>query len=85
MAALDRIKLFKLAWDLIGSELAGRQQQYEKFYAGASFIIRNDSYREANWDGFHGYVDGLLDGYDVPEADGDAAEQNNTEHNTGPP
>ncbi|MHA1538795.1 MAG: 4-hydroxyphenylacetate 3-hydroxylase family protein [Alphaproteobacteria bacterium] len=68
MPALDRMKLFKLVWDMVGSEFAGRQQQYEKFYAGASFIIRNHSYREAPWEMFHGVVDGLLGGYDVPEA-----------------
>ena len=59
--ALDRLKLFKLAWDLVGSEFAGRHQQYEKFYAGASFIIRNHSFREAHWDDFHAVVDGLLE------------------------
>lgn len=67
LPALERMKLFKLVWDMVGSEFAGRQQQYEKFYAGASFIIRNHSYREAPWEMFHGVVDGLLGGYDVPE------------------
>jgi 4-hydroxyphenylacetate 3-monooxygenase len=38
--AVERMKLFKLAWDLVGSEFAGRHLQYEKFYAGASFIVR---------------------------------------------
>jgi 4-hydroxyphenylacetate 3-monooxygenase len=65
LAALDRMKLFKLAWDLVGSEFAGRHQQYEKFYAGASFIIRNHNFREAPWDAFHGVVDGLMASYDV--------------------
>jgi 4-hydroxyphenylacetate 3-monooxygenase len=64
--ALDRVKLFRLAWDLVGSEFAGRHQQYEKFYAGASFIIRNHSYRETPWDHYHGIVDSLMDSYDVP-------------------
>jgi len=50
LAALDRVKLFKLVWDLVGSEFAGRHLQYEKFYAGASFIVRNHNYREAPWD-----------------------------------
>ena len=36
----ERIKLFKLAWDIIGSEFAGRHQQYEMFYAGAPFVVR---------------------------------------------
>ncbi len=68
MPALDRMKLFKVVWDMVGSEFAGRQQQYEKFYAGASFIIRNHSYRETPWDYFHGIVDHLLDSYGVPDA-----------------
>ena len=68
MGALDRVKLFKLVWDLVGSEFAGRHQQYEKFYAGASFIIRNHNYREAPWDEFHKIADDLLASYGVPEA-----------------
>ena len=51
LGALERMKLYKLAWDLIGSEFAGRHLQYEKFYAGASFIVRNHSFREAPWEG----------------------------------
>ena len=66
LGALERIKLFKLAWDMVGSEFAGRHQQYEKFYAGASFIIRNHNFREAPWDDFDAVVDSLLDTYDVP-------------------
>ena len=66
MNAPDRMKLFKLAWDVVGSEFAGRQQQYEKFYAGASFIIRNHSFREAPWDHFDGVVDDLMASYDIP-------------------
>ncbi|MEE2745742.1 MAG: 4-hydroxyphenylacetate 3-hydroxylase N-terminal domain-containing protein, partial [Pseudomonadota bacterium] len=64
--APDRMKLFKLAWDVVGSEFAGRQLQYEKFYAGASFIIRNHSFREAPWEYFDGVVDTLMDSYDIP-------------------
>ena len=51
--AVTRMKLFKLAWDMVGSEFAGRHLQYEKFYAGASFIIRNHSYRETDWGEFN--------------------------------
>jgi 4-hydroxyphenylacetate 3-monooxygenase len=64
--AVERMKLFKLAWDLVGSEFAGRHLQYEKFYAGASFIVRNHAYRETPWNEFHGLVDGLMASYDVP-------------------
>ncbi len=73
LAALDRMKLFKVVWDMVGSEFAGRQQQYEKFYAGASFIVRNHSYRETPWDDFHGIVDRLTGSYDVTEPPAEAA------------
>jgi 4-hydroxyphenylacetate 3-monooxygenase len=60
MDALSRMKLFKLAWDIIGSEFAGRHVQYEKFFAGASFIVRNHNFREAPWPKWHGLVDDIL-------------------------
>jgi 4-hydroxyphenylacetate 3-monooxygenase len=66
LQAVDRMKLYKLAWDLIGSEFAGRHLQYEKFYAGASFIVRNHSFREAPWAHFHEVVEKLMASYDVP-------------------
>jgi 4-hydroxyphenylacetate 3-monooxygenase len=66
LGAVARMKLFKLAWELVGSEFAGRHQQYEKFYAGASFVVRNYSFTHADWDSFHAVVDGLLDSYGVP-------------------
>ena len=69
--AVERMKLFKLAWDLVGSEFAGRHLQYEKFYAGASFIVRNHAYRETPWDEFHGIVDKLMGSYDVPKPKSD--------------
>jgi 4-hydroxyphenylacetate 3-monooxygenase len=58
--AVTRMKLFKLAWDLAGSERAGRHQQYEKFCAGASFIVRNHSYRETVWREFNMLIDNLM-------------------------
>jgi 4-hydroxyphenylacetate 3-monooxygenase len=71
--ALTRMKLFKLAWDMVGSEFAGRHLQYEKFYAGAAFIIRNHSYRETDWDEFNGLIDNFMASYDYPRAE-DGAE-----------
>jgi 4-hydroxyphenylacetate 3-monooxygenase len=64
--AVGRLKLYKLTWDLIGSEFAGRHMLYEKFYAGHSVIVRNQSDREAPWSRFHGIVDDLLDGIETP-------------------
>jgi 4-hydroxyphenylacetate 3-monooxygenase len=62
--AITRMKLFKLAWDMVGSEFAGRHLQYEKFYAGASFIVRNHSYRETDWAAFNKVVEDLMATYD---------------------
>jgi 4-hydroxyphenylacetate 3-monooxygenase len=67
--ALERMKLYKLVWDLIGSEFAGRHMLYERFYAGNSIIVRNQSDREAPWERFHGIVDRLLDRIYVPAID----------------
>ena len=63
----DRVKLFKLAWDAIGSEFASRHIQFELFYAGAGYVVRNNSYRTYNWDRATGLVDNLLDSYQFPE------------------
>jgi 4-hydroxyphenylacetate 3-monooxygenase len=69
--AAERHKLYKLAWDLVGSEFAGRHMLYEKFYAGNSIVVRNQSDREAPWAQFHGIVDRLLDGIPLPRSDND--------------
>ena len=66
--AITRMKLFKLAWDLVGSEFAGRHQQYEKFYAGAPFIVRNHAFRETDWAAFNKVVEDLMASYDYPAA-----------------
>ena len=64
--AVNRVKLYRLAWDMYGSEFGARQQQYENFFAGPSFIVRNHSFREAPWKSFGGVVEGLLDSIPVP-------------------
>ncbi|MGY4783290.1 4-hydroxyphenylacetate 3-hydroxylase family protein [Rhodococcus opacus] len=46
VSAEERIKLFKLAWDVIGSEFAGRHQQYEMFYNGAPFLTKMWAYQQ---------------------------------------
>jgi len=48
-SARDRLKLYRLAWDLVGSEFAGRHLQYEKFYSGPGVVVRGHSHREAPW------------------------------------
>lgn len=41
--ALERIKLFKLVWDAIGTEFGGRHELYERNYAGNHEQIRVDA------------------------------------------
>lgn len=60
-----RVKFFKLAWDAIGSEFASRHTQYEMFYAGATFVTKNHSFRTFDWDGATGLVDRMLDSYSL--------------------
>lgn len=67
MESFDRMKMYRLAWDLVGSEFAGRHTSYEKFYAGSYFVVRNHSHREAPWDEFHAIVDRQLDAMEPPE------------------
>jgi 4-hydroxyphenylacetate 3-monooxygenase len=68
--AVERHKLYKLAWDIVGTEFAGRHMLYEKFYAGSSIVVRNQSDREAPWQNFHDTVDRLLADIELPETGG---------------
>jgi 4-hydroxyphenylacetate 3-monooxygenase len=58
--AVDRFDLIRTAWDLVGTEFAGRQVQYEQFYAGASMILAGHNFREAPWDEFAAAPDRLV-------------------------
>ena len=44
-SARDRVRLFKLAWDMIGEQFGSRQLQYEWFYAGDPYFTRQRFYR----------------------------------------
>ena len=64
--AVARMKLFRLAWDMLGSEFAMRHDQYEKFYVGQRFIVRNYNMQHAPWDELEGLVDGIMANYEPP-------------------
>ena len=67
LTSVERVKLYKLAWDLVGSEFAGRHQQYELFYAGGraqTTSIR--AYRAFDFAAARAMVDRCLAGYDLP-------------------
>jgi 4-hydroxyphenylacetate 3-monooxygenase len=65
-SADERVKLFKLAWDAVGSEFGSRHQQYEMFYAGATFVTKGHSFRTFDWEAATGLVDSMLSGYEGP-------------------
>ena len=67
LKSVERTKLYKLAWDLVGSEFAGRHQQYELFYAGAraqTTAVR--AYRAFDFAAARAMVERCLAGYDLP-------------------
>ena len=59
----ERVKFFKLAWDAIGSEFASRHVQYEMFYAGAMFVLKNHAFHAYDWDRSAALLDELLASY----------------------
>ncbi|MCO5399478.1 4-hydroxyphenylacetate 3-hydroxylase family protein [Ralstonia soli] len=61
----ERVKFFKLAWDAVGSEFASRHNQYEMFYAGASFVTKGHAYRTYDWKRATQLVDNMLGGYSL--------------------
>jgi 4-hydroxyphenylacetate 3-monooxygenase len=63
--AEEKVKLLKLAWDLVGSEFAGRHQQYEMFYAGAPFVAKNYSFMNYGFKEATDLVEQCLKGYDM--------------------
>jgi 4-hydroxyphenylacetate 3-monooxygenase len=64
----ERVKLFKLAWDVVGSEFGGRHQQYEMFYAGAPFVAKGYAFRNYGYDEAVAGVDEFLAGYSLESA-----------------
>jgi 4-hydroxyphenylacetate 3-monooxygenase len=57
----ERVALMKLAWDVVGTEFAGRQQQYEKFYGGASFVCKTNMFRAYDFEGARALVEAALE------------------------
>ena len=63
MPSEERVKLFKLAWDAVGSEFAGRHHQYELFYAGAPYVAKGYTFRNYGYDEAVSLVDSFLSSY----------------------
>jgi aromatic ring hydroxylase len=48
LSASDKVKLFKLAWDIVGSDFGSRHLLYELFYAGDPSVLMAGFHREFN-------------------------------------
>lgn len=58
--ARTRVALLRLIWDFIGSEFGSRHQQYEKFYGGASFLVKQNVFRNYDFKRATALVDQAL-------------------------
>ncbi len=58
--ARDRIALMRMAWDFLGSEFGNRHAQYEKFYGGASFLVKQNVNRFYDYKRATALVDAAL-------------------------
>ena len=73
LSAEERVKLFKLAWDAVGSEFASRHTQYEMFYSGPRLVTTGMAFRNFDWSGATAQVDAFLNSYPTPAASKNAA------------
>lgn len=64
----ERYKFIKMAWDLLGSDFAGRHTQYERFYGGPPFLNDMYNYTWAPWDQRRALVDQILADIELPQA-----------------
>lgn len=65
--AEQRLKFMKLAWDYLGSELASRHGQYERFYAGPQFVHAFYNFGNCPWDQYKSTIEGVMDSMVLPE------------------
>ena len=49
LSSRDRVGLLKVMWDLVGTEFAGRQLQYEMFYSAAQHVADLHVFRSFDW------------------------------------
>lgn len=68
MPSRERVKLLKLVWDMVGSEFASRHHQYEMFYAGAPFLVKQRMFDVFDFASADRLVDAALAGYDLATA-----------------
>ena len=74
-SAEERVKLFKLIWDAMGSEFGARHEWYERNYGGSAELVRLDALRFGQRGGAlaacQGMVDQCMSDYDIDGWTGD--------------
>jgi 4-hydroxyphenylacetate 3-monooxygenase len=60
MDARSRTALVRMLWDFLGTEFGSRHQQYEKFYGGSSFLVKQNVYRSYDFKRATALVDKAL-------------------------
>ena len=60
MDARSRTALVRMLWDFIGTEFGSRHQQYEKFYGGSSYVVKQNVYRNYDFKRATAMVDKAL-------------------------
>jgi 4-hydroxyphenylacetate 3-monooxygenase len=58
--AREKIALMRMAWDFLGTEFGSRHAQYEKFYGGASFVVKQNVNRLYDYKRATALVDAAL-------------------------
>ena len=58
--ARTRVATLRMAWDFLGTEFGNRHAQYEKFYGGASFVVKQSLNRFYNYKRATNMVDSAL-------------------------
>jgi 4-hydroxyphenylacetate 3-monooxygenase len=58
--AKTRVAVLRMAWDFLGSEFGNRHAQYEKFYGGASFLVKQNVNRFFDYKRATAMVDAAL-------------------------
>lgn len=65
--ATERFKFVKMAWDLLGSDFAGRHTQYERFYGGPPFLNDMYNFTWAPWGERRALVDKVMADMELPK------------------
>jgi 4-hydroxyphenylacetate 3-monooxygenase len=73
--AEERVKLFKLAWDAVGSEFGARHEQYERFYLGPPYAVEQEAFRAGNPSVCEALADAALSSYALADEFADDRER----------